>query len=749
MRRFLAGVFSITLGMSFAVSDLSRVNAQETSAEEFTLEEITVTAQKREENQQKVAIAMEVVNGEEIKELGKNDIDEILSTISSVMINTGTDGLRVSIRGMSNDNPVFNNMQASTPTVAVNQDGIYTNRNNSNQDLYDVERVEVLFGPQSTMYASASPGGIVNVVTSSPKTDRYEASGTLEYGNYNLLHTEGSVNAPVNDKIAFRAAFTTSTHDGYLSNGANDEDTKSGRLKALYQPSDSLSFVIIGELSKSIGQGFSGVESFIEQDGYYEDGTKVTDPWTSEADISGLSTSRDSKEISGRMDLDLGYAGALSVVASHTETTNYSAGITETMGDQTEQTNEGSGDENGIEVRMVSSSDFPFKWILGVNAYKAKEEQDTTSVQQGVDDPQTNIGNRDNEQKTFAVYGNITYPLTDNFRVTAGMRQTWDKNNAHNYEEPGKADAEYTYESSLQEYKDPTYKLGFEYDIGTDSMVYSNWSTSYRTQGMSFSESGEMFPPEELTAYTIGSKNRFWGNKLQLNLSAYDYEYKNYSGAVGSIMMTIRDDNGNGHLDEGEDTLIEDDGTKQIGDARIYGLDLQSNMIITNHDKLDFSVSYIKKKFTHLVFDFTDITNEIGVPDVDYSGKEMALAPHWTLNATYNHNFTLKNGGVITSRFEARYQSKYSINWQALTASWEENDDGTYDVTIEDTSAIRFQEPYHIENVSLIYANPDGKWTLTGYVKNIANYAVKRSMMMTSMMIGDPRTYGGVLSVRF
>ncbi len=177
---------------------------------------------------------------------------------------------------------------------------------------FHIERVEVLYGPQSTMYASASPGGIVNIVTSNPKTDKYEASGTLEYGNYNLLHTEGSVNAPVNEKVALRAAFSTSQHDGYLSNGSEDEETKSARLKALFQANEKIAIVITGEFSKGGGQGFAFTRAFVNQDDkYYPDGTRLTDPWTSASGSAGTGMDKKNKKISGRMDWDMGYAGAL------------------------------------------------------------------------------------------------------------------------------------------------------------------------------------------------------------------------------------------------------------------------------------------------------------------------------------------------------------------------------------------------------------------------------------------------------
>jgi outer membrane receptor for ferrienterochelin and colicin len=115
----------------------------------FMLEEITVTAQKREENKQKVAIAMEVLAGEDLEATGKNDLSEILENISSIIVNKTGSNLRVSLRGISDDQG-DGSVQISTPTVAVNTDGIMSNRQKSGTGLFDIERVEVLYGPQST-----------------------------------------------------------------------------------------------------------------------------------------------------------------------------------------------------------------------------------------------------------------------------------------------------------------------------------------------------------------------------------------------------------------------------------------------------------------------------------------------------------------------------------------------------------------------------------------------------------------------
>jgi iron complex outermembrane recepter protein len=225
MNRYYSGIIILVLALCFFIRDIAWVYAAEGDAEEFTLEEITVTAQKRAENQQKVAIAMDVITGDQLAETGKTNVNDILSGISTVMVNNSNDGMRVSIRGLTEYEESSNGMHTSTPSVAVNIDGAYNSRSSAGQNLFDIERVEVLYGPQSTLYASTSPGGIVNVVTVAPKTDRYSANASIEAGNYGLKNIQFAGNVPiVKDIFAIRLASQIYKRDPFVS-GASDVAT--------------------------------------------------------------------------------------------------------------------------------------------------------------------------------------------------------------------------------------------------------------------------------------------------------------------------------------------------------------------------------------------------------------------------------------------------------------------------------------------------------------------------------------------
>ncbi len=767
-KRKLISLFSLILGFCFILGNLQYVYAQESSADEFTLEEITVTAQKRSENQQKVAVAMDVIAADEIKSLAKTNIDDILSNVSNVMVQKASDGMRVSLRGYGDSGGVNHGQSFSSPAVAVNMDGVYSSRKDTSTGLFDLERVEVLFGPQSTMYASNSPGGIVNVQTANPRLDTYEGSGTIEYGNYNLLHTEGVVNAPLNSIMSLRAAFQTTTHDGYISNGGDDEDSKSGRLKILLQPNDKFTFTLTGEIVRSTSHMFgSNVTAFENQ-------KDQDNPWTSTDNLTNPDHSK-IKKLSGRLDWNLGFTD-LSVVSAYTRQNGDRQEVmkmtTATGQNYDHWVYQAGGKEKSLEIRFASPADFFFKWLVGLNYYKSEDGLsgidydesgnvkvvDAYSIYDLTDVHSTEVFRRATSIETAkAIFANVTYPVTDQFRVTGGIRQSWDEYSFPNSEIRGTtnpfAPADYEDTTGMangMEYNEPDYKVGVEYDIGANSMAYADYSTSYRVQSLGGATVTEAPPSEKLKAYSIGAKNRFLDNTLQLNASAFYYDYQNFS--AGNMVWGYFGPLGpNGELDADvfDDSMIGPDPSMSTwGDGIWYGLDIQSTYLLGVNDSVNMSVSYLHSEWKDLTFDYVYPYLAIGaafgspvtmdmlqaIDKSTYNGKPMTNSPAWTVSLSYTHKFNFDNGASIDWRIDSKYKSDFRMTWK------------------DEEYPLNYQESFINGDLTAIYYNPDGKFTMSAYVKNVRDYAEKRSYVgapVYQMRIGAPRTYGGVISVKF
>jgi iron complex outermembrane receptor protein len=557
----------------------------------------------------------------------------------------------------------------------------------------------------------------VNVVTASPKLETYEASGSLEYGNYELLHTEGMVNVPVGDKFALRAAFSTTVHDGYLSNGAEGEDEKAARLKGLYQARETLSFEVTGEISKSGGTGFGGgVVPFIDE-------SDTSDPWEGNDNGSLGSNDQTKKSLKGSMEVDLPL-GSLSLIPAYSKGDGeWDMTMTDMSGDAYDQHAFQESEEKSVELRMSSSPDFFFKWIAGVTYYESSDSNRRVSA----DFQETGEGywsRRTMEEEASAFFGNLTYPVMDTLRFTLGYRysndelisvnEEWTMNppNGQSWTEYGMWRTENLTENDGRS----DYKVGFEYDLAENSMLYGDYSTSYRVQG---GQSGGEWPCEELIAYTLGAKNRFMDNKLQVNIGAYYYDYQNF---FARQMLMFQAKNGD---------MVMEPNASQYGDGRMLGFDLQTSLIITPKDRVNLSVSYIDSEWTDLYFDYY---YDDEYEDTSYNGKPMKNTPPWTVNASYDRRFNLPNGGDLSGRVDLKYQTGYRLTWM----------DGDY--------PYNWQETHFMGDISAVYTSPDGQWTLSGYVKNITDYAEKRmynSAGDASLSIGNPRTYGAIFTVKY
>jgi iron complex outermembrane recepter protein len=774
-------ILSLSIILILFLGGIPQIFAQEASSDEFTLEEITVTAQKRSENQQKVAIPMEVISGEELNTLGKSNVNDILANITNVMVNNSPDGMRVSVRGITETESPFHDMRVSTPTVAINIDGAFNKSASAGQNLFDVERVELLAGPQSTLYASNSPGGILNVVTAAPKTDNYAASGSIEYGSFNLFKAQAMVNAPiVSDKLAMRLAYNQEKRDPYIDGtDQSNEDTKSARLKTLWQPSDKFSATVTLNYSKRINGGMMGgqVQAFDTQDGNWyvqnspdgpwtKDG-KVTNPWTapvssgapppppppgqSNAPGNGPNQGNQiTKGITGEIYWDTGI-GSLSLVPQYSKMSSEDNGTYEDAGYTWQVFNEMGETQKGVEARMTSEQDFLFQWIVGANYYKSNSFRNTTYSQ-----PEAVPGTNSTSEDNHAFFGNITYPFTDRFRGTGGYRMSWD--NMSNVEIPPKVGDGV----SGQDYSNPDYKLGIEYDLAASSMLYANYATSYRVNAMAVAQGKGTVPPEELKAFTVGAKNRFFENKLQLNAAAYLYDYSNKSAQVSGDGRLGRDSqvyedmivdpdgnfmdfDGDGSAGDPEDRISDqnsDPWIQQYGAFRSYGVDLTADWLVSSKDRVNIGISYLNATWSDLTLEYYWQTAPAyggghfwPTDGNDYSGRRNTYAPYWTLNGGYEHDFTLGSLGSLVPRIDLMYKTDYVMDYSTLNYP------------------MNYQENYYTVNGSLTFNHSSGKWTFNAYIKNATNYAAKNFWMnmagTNTLGISDPRTYGGVLSVRF
>ena len=221
-----------------------------------SLDEIVVTAEKRELNVQKSALTIEVLNADSMEKAGISQATDLQAVIPGLTIGLGGNNDQIFIRGVGS----FAYSPISTPGVAFNVDGVYVGRPDGlGSNFYDLARVEVLKGPQGTLYGRNANGGSINVVTNEPSLGEDSAYIATEFGDYGLVHVVGAANAAMGDRSALRVAFNVIRRDGYLSDGSDDDVESAGRIRYKFQPNDAVSLLFNTDYAHLGGRGSGSV----------------------------------------------------------------------------------------------------------------------------------------------------------------------------------------------------------------------------------------------------------------------------------------------------------------------------------------------------------------------------------------------------------------------------------------------------------------------------------------------------------
>jgi len=662
--------------------------------DEFMLEEITVTSEKRETNVQKTPMAVTALTGVEISNKQKNTLDEVLREVPGVQTQGLVNGGTFFIRGIGSNT-------ISAAAVYMNVDGVYQSGSKSTyQSVFDVSRVEVLRGPVGTLYGRNATAGGVNIITSEVVND-FKASGNLQLGNYSQVRTEGMVNVPVNDELAFRIAFVTDQHDGYLSNGNMNADMFGARLKIKYSPTEDIQ--IVGTYEHKMDQSTPGTVAAPL--------SSHSDPWYSEHVQGIYDIKTDSYSLN--MDWDLGW-GNLTFIPAYTHTEDY-VNI-EMIAEVTAQASK--KDIYTGELRLTSPDNAYIEWVAG--AFYLREEQESeenpysrldpdSSTQTGGDPTAEQFNPLNTPDESSAMFAQLTFPLTNRFRLTGGSRYTWDTKELDykiTVEATGYESDIYHVESDFSRF---TYNARIEYDVTDASLLYATISTGYNTGGFVEDNPPIEYKPEKLTAYMAGSKNRFLQNRLQVNAEAFYYDYKDYqveypgeNPATGLFAML----------------------RTNAASTTTYGLEVESSFLLSQHDRLDLNISYLKAEFDDFVFETAFGVN-------DFSNTPVPNSPEWSGTLGYEHDWSLSNGAQIS--FEGSIQYK-----------------GEYWTTFEKYFLESLQESYTRSDAFLSYYSPDDKWSFRLYCKNIENDAQRiYAVPANRVIISTPRTYGFKINVRF
>jgi iron complex outermembrane receptor protein len=704
--------------VALAQAGLAHAQGADTSA--VVLEEITVTAEKRESTAQKTPIAMTVFDQAALQRNGVGALEDLAVLAPGVGFGKNSANMIVTVRGVSSRDTG----EIGDPAISISQDGFYIQRANSLSDaLYDLERVEVLRGPQGTLYGRNATGGAINFITAKP-TDQLEARGAVGFGNYNLRTVEGMVNVPLSDKVAARASVFVRQHDGYRSNEkpatpGDDADVVSGRLHLLYMPTDELKILLTGQYTDigGVGPTMFGIPlvrtgtgaidtSFrpdLNQDGtphgspdQFLDQTLKTLQWNAQYDFTSASL----VYLGGFRD---GFYRQLRDLDGMTNSSTY------ILPQEKAQ-------DWSHELRLVSNGAGPFTWQFGGYSFRMKNDLLSKFQTYAVANPPQDrfIFDYFVRQKSNAAFAHGGYQITDEVKLEAGVRYSKDEKSRAGFQNLSGGDPSLNQNSdSSSSSTHTTYDIGANWQLTPQNLLYVKYGTGYKAGGFSTLPGVGTFDfdPETITAYEIGAKNRFLGNRLQLNLSGYYYDYADQQ-------VTVRDD------------AVGLTRTLNAGKSEIYGTEIELVVQATPADRLDAFSAYLHAQYK----DLCTVRNVNGVCTTDFAGNVPPQAPEWQFGGGYEHEFMLP-WGTLTARAQTHIESK---SYQGI-----------------ENFPFQEQDGYTRSDVMLTYKDEGNRWSLQGYVRNLEDEVVITSAVASSLFgtytygISPPRTYGATVTVNW
>ena len=627
-------------------------------------EEIIVTAEKRSESLQDLSQAVTVLSGIDLDNRQISTFVDLSAIAPGVNI-AKNEGFKtvITIRGVGYET---NQNAIATPSVSYHLDGIYVASPYSLQtDFLDLERIEVLRGPQGTLFGQNSTGGAINVITRAPTTDETYGSADLTMGNYGLLKTRAVINKPLSENLAMRASFISNSRDGFTENLTNgqdldDADSVSARVRLSYEPSDIFRANFMAQVFDEDRNG-SAQKGIIDP---------TPDPrqlrqnsptehklnaqlysavleWDRENFSIKSLTSYQVDDILVRRDNDrndLDYLPPFALLPSEYDPeTNKQTTITQEINLVSSEPIFGKLDwvaglfylNTEIEISILERLDFGFDGVF---------DPFTTSDVYGYSGDFGFITNSTPERDSTSFYGQGTWNHSDSLRTVFGLRHTKDEvySAVTNFYGRSGTDILETDGNKV------TGRFVVEKDLDDDTMLYGSFTRGYKPGGSNLTYGREgvvaqivvlpTFQEEIVDAFEVGLKTDLADGRVRLNTAAFLYNYE-------------------GLQYQATDPEVFEGGVGNIPDSEIYGAELELSTFLSDSVILDLRMSWLDTEITanHLALDNVEseaatnalLAQGIGLFSSDVQaaragriqnvkGNELAKTPSFTGNVALN-----------------------------------------------------------------------------------------------------------------
>jgi len=727
------------LATGLLIGSSPAVSQEAADQKQAVIEEIVVTSRKREERLQEVPISVSVFSAEDMEMKSLTSLKEIGQfTPNFTFFNHGQQG-RTSgllfIRGVGQTDPLVTN----DPGVGLYVDGVYLGRMQAlDLDLMDLERIEILRGPQGTLFGKNTTGGAVNVVTAKPG-DEFAAKAQFTTGRFDRADGKLSINIPlVEGKLAMKIAGSTRNRDGYgrrldfftgnMTDRMGNQNTLSGRMLLRWTPTPDLEVLFSidgtrvreeGPVRKvvAIGQPFAVSVLNMFVDPPYDNRFITDSPFTNFA-TGGNGNRLDAGGGSLNVTWDFGNWSLKSISAYRTFDALNLVDPDGSPYSIIDQDNDIGQEQFSQEVQLTGESlDGRLKWVVG-GYYFYEDIRSTIPVVVfkelldiiGLDLSLT--WDLTGTNKSYAGFGQATYDITDKLSVTAGLRYTYEKKavgrvvfrqfTSVTLAPPNRKSGNWDAVSP---------RVGLEYQWTRDLMTYASVARGFKSGGINGRSSSafdfDLYNPEFLWTYEAGFKSDWLDRRLRLNSSFFYSDYKDIQFTV------IKGSAG------AEPIIVVDNAAA----AEIKGFEAELVVVPAAGLRLNAGIGFIDAQFTK-----ADPT-----ADVNTSSK-FQKTPKWSVMLGGQYSFPLANLGSLTARVDYAYKS--TIQHDAAN------------------SPLIAQDGYSLVNARLTFEDINGRWQLAVFGTNLGNtkYILAgtdfvNSLGFAEVQFGRPREWGLSLSL--
>jgi iron complex outermembrane receptor protein len=767
MRLLLCGATALTLICPAAAFGAASAAAGAEDAV-ATVGEVVVTAERRAENVQKVPIAISAVTGPALQAQGVEGFQDLGTAVPSLRFGAGVTGGQnvITMRGLGSQNTT----PGGDSPVAYNVDGVYLQQTTAiDPEFYDIDRIEVLRGPQGTLYGRNSVGGSINIITSKP-TDTFQASADALYGNYNTRIFRGFISGPLFDaggvKVTGRLTAVSANHDPYSDNlstaptATHNQDGQKywmvrGQLKFEFSPDVSL---LVAASASENGDPAATNTAWWETPARYTNppgGIPSGSPcdFNTEAKFKPRVFCQDYPAFadnrvqlySATLDWRLPFADFTSVTAySHSNVNQTSDGDGSDLPMAFDPTWIMHTEQFSEELRLASRpSDSPLKWLAGFIYFYADDEENYAYIDTGYNDTFPLPGALDEfaflsngytKTKSYAPFGQVDFDLAKTslhvpLTITGGLRYSNDTKygyNYLNYELPVACGGSCSIAQGpfSQTWGQLTGKFGLTYQIDDRLMTYASVSRGYLAGG-NIIGLAHVYGPETLWSYEVGFKSQFWDDRLQLNISAY-------REAISDLQVFVQ-------------SATESGINNVNGTTFVNGLEAEFTAVPVPNLRFNATLTLTDARYGQYIT--TDTRFGGAGPGCDpvtklcnFQGHELNQTPPYTVDLGLAYTFHTEYG-TITPRVDSFISGHVEF--------------------LPDNYYTSRQAPYTMTNLHLTWTSLNGRYQIELFAKNLENANVISNDGLQSISLGQqvlepdnftyfpPRTYGARVTVNF